>query len=352
MKTNILSNNNAVSALYDELKVLIDTAKSQIAIEVNATMTNLYWEIGKHINQYILHNKRAEYGKQIVVALSRQLQQEYGNSSFSEKNIRRMMQFAVAFPDEQIVVALSRQFSWSHFMALIPIEDKNKREFYIEMAKIEHWSYRTLRDRISSMLYERTAISKKPDKTIEKELAQLKDTQEITPDIVFRDPYFLNFLGLHDTYSEKDLESAILAELQNFIGELGTDFAFLARQKRITVDNEDYYIDLLFFHRRLRCLVALELKLGEFKAAYKGQMELYLRWLEKYERVEGENKPIGLILCAGKNEEHIELMHLDESNIRVAEYMTELPKQEILEQKLLQAINRAKAKLAITMDGE
>jgi predicted nuclease of restriction endonuclease-like (RecB) superfamily len=237
-------------------------------------------------------------------------------------------------------------------MALIPIEDKNKREFYIEMAKIEHWSYRTLRERISSMLYERTAISKKPDKTIEKELALLKDTKKITPDIVFRDPYFLNFLGLHDTYSEKDLEGAILAELQHFIGELGTDFAFLARQKRITVDNEDYYIDLLFFHRRLRCLVALELKLGEFKAAYKGQMELYLRWLEKYERVEGENKPIGLILCAGKNEEHIELMHLDESNIRVAEYMTELPKQEILEQKLLQAINQAKAKFAVTMNDE
>ena len=169
----------------------------------------------------------------------------------------------------------------------------------------------------------------------------------MTPNLVFRDPYLLNLFGLKDTYSEKDLESAIVAEMQRFIEELGTDFAFLARQKRITIDNEDYYIDLLFYHRRLHCLVAIDLKIDSFKAAYKGQMELYLRWLEKYERVEGENAPIGLILCAGKNDEHVELMHLEESNIRVAEYMTMLPDKKVLEQKLQKAIAYARERMAI-----
>jgi predicted nuclease of restriction endonuclease-like (RecB) superfamily len=183
---------------------------------------------------------------------------------------------------------------------------------------------------------------KKPDETIKKELKALKEEQKINADLVFKDPYFLDFLGLKDTYSEKDLENAILAELQSFLIELGNDFAFLARQKRITIDHTDYYIDLLFYHRRLKCLVALDLKLGDFEAGYKGQMELYLRYLEKYEKVEGENLPIGLILCSGKNEEHIELLDLEQSNIRVAEYLTILPPMKLLKEKLHKAIEYAK----------
>src|SRR5690606_14132389 len=220
-----------------------------------------------------------------------------------------------------------------------------KRDFYIEMCKLEKWSVRTFQDRIQSMLYERTAISKKPEQTIASDLKLLKSQQRLSPDLVFRDPYFLDFLGLSDMYSEKDLETSIIVELQRFIIELGSDFAFLARQKRISIDNRDYYIDLLFYHRRLKCLVAIDLKLGEFEAAYKGQMELYLRYLEKYERVEGENMPIGLILCTGKNEEHIELMQLDRSNIRVADYLTELPPQSVLRDKLHKAIEIARQKL-------
>lgn len=195
------------------------------------------------------------------------------------------------------------------------------------------------------MLYERTAISKKPEQTIINDLDLLKKEQKLNPDLVFRDPYFLDFLGLNDTYSEKDLEASIVAELQRFIIEMGSDFAFLARQKRISIDNRDYYIDLLFYHRRLKCLVAIDLKLGEFEASYKGQMELYLRYLEKYEQVEGENTPIGLILCTGKNEEHVELMQLDKSNIRVADYLTALPSQKILQEKLHKAIEIAHQKL-------
>jgi predicted nuclease of restriction endonuclease-like (RecB) superfamily len=211
---------------------------------------------------------------------------------------------------------------------------------------MERWSVRTFRERIDSMLYERTAISKMPDETIKNELASLKNTQQITPDLVFRDPYFLDFLGLHNSYSENDLESAILAELQNFIIELGSDFAFLARQKRITIDQDDYYIDLLFYHRKLKRLIAIDLKLGKFKASDKGQIELYLAWLAKHESMEGENKPLGLILCASKNEEHAELMQLEKSNIKIAEYLTQLPDMKLLEAKLQMSIERAKNRLA------
>ena len=176
------------------------------------------------------------------------------------------------------------------------------------------------------------------------DLNLLKNEQKLSPDMVFRDPYFLDFLGLRGMYSERDLESSILVALQEFISELGSDFAFLARQKRINIDARDYFIDLLFFHRRLKCLVAIDLKIGEFEAAYKGQMELYLRYLERYETVEGENAPIGLILCTGKNEEHIELMQLDKSNIRVAEYWTVLPSKEVLQERLHRAIAIARQK--------
>lgn len=212
------------------------------------------------------------------------------------------------------------------------------------MCKLEKWSVRTFGERIQSMLYERTAISRKPEQTIAKELALLKKEQQLNPDLVFRDPYFLDFLGLSDMYSEKDLETSIIVELQRFIIELGSDFAFMARQKRIIIDNRDYYIDLLFYHRRLKCLVAIDLKLGDFEAGFKGQMELYLRYLQINEQLEGENAPLGIILCTGKNEEHIELMQLDQSNIKVAEYLTILPSQEILKEKLHRAIAIATSK--------
>ena len=256
-----------------------------------------------------------------------------------------MIQFAEVFPDKKIVVTLSRQLSWSHFVSILPLKNDLQRDFYAEMCRIERWSVRTLRKKIDGMLYERTAISKKPEKLVKEELAVLREEDRLTPDMVFRDPYFLDFLGLKDTYSEKDLESSILWEMESFILELGVGFSFVARQKRIAIDNEDYYLDLLFFHRKLKRLIAIELKLGKFKAVYKGQMELYLRWLEKYEKESGEETPLGLILCAGKTSEQIELLQLDKSGIKVAEYMTELPKRELLEQKLHKAVELARKRL-------
>lgn len=340
--SNELSTSQVIA---DAVKQLINQSRQQVATAVNAEITRLYWQVGRRINEDVLNHNRAEYGKEIVATLSRQLTAEYG-SGWSEKLLRHCMQFAVVFPDEEIVSALRRQLSWTHIRMIIYINDPLKRAFYVELCQLERWSSRQLQERIQSMLFERTTISKKPEETIINDLTLLKDEQKLSPDLVFRDPYFLDFLGLADTYSERDLETAIIVELQRFITELGSDFAFMARQKRITIDNRDYYIDLLFYHRRLKCLVAIDLKIGEFEAGFKGQMELYLRYLEKYEQLDGENTPIGLILCTGKNEEHVELLQLDKSNIRVADYLTALPPQALLQEKLHRAIEIAHQKLA------
>jgi predicted nuclease of restriction endonuclease-like (RecB) superfamily len=330
--------------LLGDIRKLIELARQRVATAVNAELTILYWQIGSRIRQDILKEERAEYGKEIILILSNQLRVEYGRG-FTRRNLFNMIRFAEVFPDEKIVHALSTQLTWTHFREIIYLDTSLQREFYAEMCRVERWSTRTLKAKIQGMLFERTAISKKPEKLARQEIARLREEDKLTPDLVFRDPYFLDFLGLKDTYSEKDLESAILKEMENFILELGAGFSFLARQKRITVDNEDYYLDLLFFHRKLKRLIAIELKLGKFKAAYKGQMELYLRWLERHEHEPGEETPLGLILCAGKTTEHIELLQLDKSGIRVAEYMTELPKRELLQQKLHRAVLLARKRL-------
>jgi len=339
------------SRLINELVVLIEQGKKQIAYAANATTTLTYWHIGKRINCEVLENQRADYGKQIVVAVSRQLTAQYGRS-FEEKSLRRMMQFANIFEEEQIVVALTRQLSWNHFITLIPVKDTLQRDFYAQMCRIEGWSIRVLRKKIDSMLFERTAISKKPDELIKLELKALKETDKLTPDLVFKDPYFLDFVGLKDTYSEKSLEDAILREIEQFILELGNGFTFVERQKRMIIDGEDFKLDLLFYHRKLKRLVAIDLKLGKFKAAYKGQMELYLRWLEKNDMQPDENTPLGLILCAQGNHEQIELLQLGKAGIKIAEYLTELPDQQMLKQKLHLAIEQNKKRLSETTDRE
>jgi predicted nuclease of restriction endonuclease-like (RecB) superfamily len=349
--TDMVTNNTDLSVFVDgrlieDIRGLIESSKSRFAQAANAVLVILYWNVGKRIKTDILGNERAQYGGEIISALSGQLIAEYGKG-FSEKNLRRMIQFAEVFPDQQIVVSLTRQLSWTHFVALIPMKDPLQREFYAEMCRVERWSVRTLRKKINSMLYERTAISRKPAELVKQELDSLRNDDRMTPDLTFRDPYLLDFLGLSDTYSERDLESAILVELERFLLELGTDFSFLARQKRITIDNEDYYIDLLFYHRGMHCLVAIELKLGKFKAADKGQMELYLRWLDKYEKREGEGMPLGLILCAEKSYEHVELLRLEGSGIHIAEYLTDLPPIKVLEAKLHDAIRIAREQIAV-----
>lgn len=331
-------------ALLAELRGMIAEAREQVAQVANAALTTLYWRIGHRISRDILGEKRADYGKRIVASLGRQLAAEFG-AGFGEKNLHRMIQFAEAFPDEQIVAALRRQLGWTHFKAIIPLKDPLARDFYAEMCRVERWSTRTLARKIDSMLFERTAISKKPEEVAKAELAALRSEDRLTPTLVFRDPYILDFLGLKDRYLEKDLEDAILRELETLLLELGNGFAFLGRQIRIQIDSDDFYIDLLFYHRRLKRLIVIDLKLGDFKAEYKGQMELYLRWLAKHEQQPGEETPLGIILCAGKRTEQIELLELDQSGIHVAEYLTALPSRELLQQKLHDAIEVSRARL-------
>jgi predicted nuclease of restriction endonuclease-like (RecB) superfamily len=337
------------TALLADLRHLIHDAKQQATLAVNARLTMMYWHMGKRILSEILNGERAEYGKAVMASLSVSLAAEFGRG-FEEKNLRRMVQFAEAFPDESIVATLWRQLSWSHFRVLLPLNRPLQREFYAEMCRIEAWSVRTLSERIDSMLYERTALSSQPEELIQKELAALRSQGQLSPALILKDPYVLDFLDLQDRHLERNLEDAILYEMEQFILELGSGFAFVARQKRLQIDNDDFYIDLLFYNRKLKRLIAIDLKVGDFKAEHKGQMELYLRWLAKYEQETDELPPLGIILCTGKRQEQIELLELNKSGIHVAEYLTLLPPKDVFQQRLQQAIDNAQQRLHCRVD--
>lgn len=337
-------NPQAPGPLLGDIRQLIEQSRQQLVSTVNSALTTLYWHIGQRIRTEVLKEERAAYGEQIVSVLAKQLEADYGRG-FSAKNLRHMLRFAEVFPDAQIVSAARRQLSWTHFRTLIYIDDPLKRDFYLQMCQQEGWSTRTLQERLDSQLFERTALSKQPEELLAQELASLRDSGELKPALLLKDPYVLDFLGLNDRYLERDLEDAILRELELFLLELGAGFSFVARQKRIQIDHDDFYIDLLFYNRRLKRLVAIELKLGDFKPEYKGQMELYLRWLAKHEQEPGEAPPLGIILCSGKKYEQIELLELDASGIHVAEYLTVLPPKDVLQAKLHEAIARSRARL-------
>jgi predicted nuclease of restriction endonuclease-like (RecB) superfamily len=334
----------AQNALFQEIRQLIDDAKQRAAVTINSELTLLYWHIGKRIQTEVLQGQRAEYGKQIIPTLSMNLTQTYGKG-WSERQLRHCLYFAETFPDPEIVSALRRQLTWTHIKTLMYIDDPLKRDFYIEICRLEGWSSRQLQERIHSMLYERTALSRKPENAIRDDLERLRQGQPISPDLLLKDPYILDFLSLSDRYLEKDLEDAILREIEQFLLELGAGFTFVARQKRLQIDDDDFYIDLLFYNRKLKRLVAIDLKLGNFCPEYKSQMELYLRWLEKYDQEPDEQPPLGIILCAGKKQEQIQLLELDKSGIHVAEYLTVLPPKEVLQTKLHEAIVTARRRL-------
>ncbi|WP_273392487.1 PDDEXK nuclease domain-containing protein [Actinobacillus porcinus] len=336
-------------AFISEISQLIHSSKQLMAVAVNAELTLLYWHIGKRINDYILQGERAEYGQEIVKNLAQSLTDQFGKG-WSKRHLNYTMQFAATFPDLEIVHALRAQLSWTHFKQIIHIDDPIKREFYATMAAQERWSTRTLEERIGSLLFERTAISKKPDETIVQELALLREKGEYNQSLVLKDPYILDFLDLNDRYMEKDLEDAILREIEQFLLELGAGFTFVARQKRIQIDNDDFYIDLLFYNRKLKRLIAIELKTEAFKHAHKSQMELYLAWLAKYEQEADENPPLGIILCTSKKQEQVELLDLKQSDIHIAEYTTVLPSKEVLEQRLHLAVERARERFLNTKE--
>jgi predicted nuclease of restriction endonuclease-like (RecB) superfamily len=328
--------------LYTELSALIERSRQRLAGAVNAELTQLYWAIGTRLHRDVLGGERARYGDQLVARLGAQLANAFGRG-FETKNLRRMVQFAQAFPDTAIVATLSRQLSWSHVVSLLPLKSSEAQQFYAHRSAEERWSVRELRQQIERKAYERTALAS--TQALLTADAPPHAAQAAQAAQAFKDPYFLEFLGLPPGYDESDLETAILRQLEAFILELGRGFAFVERQKRMVIDGDDFYLDLLFYHRRLRCLVAVELKLGRFKAAHKGQMELYLKWLDKHERQPGEEAPIGLILCAESSREQVELLQMHKDGITVAEYWTELPPKAELERRLHLALVEAKERM-------
>jgi predicted nuclease of restriction endonuclease-like (RecB) superfamily len=332
-KKKVMVNPPDEISLFNDLANLIEHSRQQLAVVANSTLTLLFWQVGQRINTHILQKKRAEYGKQIVATLSTQLQERFGKN-FELRNVRRMLQFAEQFPDIEIVVPLARQLSWSHFIILLPLKNHEAKLYYAKKTIEESLGKRELRIQIANKTFERTAIAN----------TQLV-VQSPVPLNTFKDPYILNFLGLKDGYLENDLEAAILKELELFILEIGKGFAFIERQKRMIIDGEDFHLDLLFFHRKLKRLVAIDLKIGKFQAKDKGQMELYLKWLDRYEKQEGEEKPIGLILCAETSREQVELLEMHKDGIVVAEYWTELPPKKELEARLHQALIEARERL-------
>ena len=330
--------------LFEEVRQLIDTAKQRAAIAVNAQLTLLYWHIGKRIQTELLEEQRGEYGKQVILGLSQQLTQTYGRG-WGRRHLWNCLRFTEQFPDSEIVHTVCAQLSWSHMRLLSTMDDTLKRDFYIEIAQLEKWSVRQLKERIDSMLYERTALSLKPEEAIRHDLAQLREEQEVSTDLLLKDPYVLDFLNLKDRYTERDLEDAILRDIEKFLLEMGAGFTFVSRQKRLQIDDDDFYIDLVFYNRKLKRLVAIDLKIGNFRPEYKSQMELYLRWLQKHDQEPDEQPPLGIILCAGKKQEQIELLELNQSGIHVAEYLTVLPSKEVLQAKLHSAITAARSRL-------
>ena len=337
-KMNVMKEGNQESEfLINEISHLIEKAKIHVAREYNVTQLILNWMIGNRINDEILKSQRAEYGEQIVTEIAKILTLKYG-AGYSRPNLFRMIKFAKLFPKKEIISTMSRQLSWSHFVLIGGMDDQIKRDFYIQMCKAQKWSVRDLQKQIKGMLYERTAISKEPEKIAEATIKKLEDLNEMSASLIFKDPYFIDFVGGYNYSNEEELEGLILDNITKFLQELGNEFCFVARQKRMSISNKDRYLDLLFYNRRLRCLVALDLKIGEFEPAHKGQMEWYLNWLDTNEKLEHENKPLGIILCAGKDQEDIEYMKMDQTGIHVAQYITDLPPKDELEKKLHMAI--------------
>jgi len=322
-----------VNVLFERVSAIIDNRKLRAQTSVNSEATLMFWEVGQYVNSVVLAEKRASYGKQIVATLSLQLQEKYGNS-FELTNLRRMMRFAERFTDYQIVATLSPQLSWSHIIELLPLKSDEARVYYAQDVLSRQYGVRELRRQISRKAFERREIAN-----------SALTEQSIVPFNAFKDPFLLDILDLKENYLEADLKKAILADIQSFILEFGRGFAFIEKEKRMPIGEDDVKLDLLFYNRLLKRLVVVELKIGSFKAAYKSQMELYLAWLDENERQDGEEAPIGIILCATANRKKIEMLKMDRAGIAVAEYWTELPPKAIFEQKIKDIMQEAQERI-------
>jgi predicted nuclease of restriction endonuclease-like (RecB) superfamily len=309
-------------ALFGDVAGLIDGARTRAAAAVNSELVMLYWSVGKRVHEDVLGGERAEYGQAVVKRLAERLTERYGRG-WSRRNLEKMVHLAEWLPELEKCETLSPKLSWSHLFELLTIPDQQKRDFYAAFAVHERWSVRTLRTKIAGKLYERTVAARGSADGLGADLAAMSSTGGVEPSLAFRDPYVLDFLGLPSEHSEADLERGILDEMQRFLLELGVGFAFVERQKRMTVDGRDYRLDLLLYHITLRCYVALELKTRPLEPGDYGQMMLYLRWLNAHQRHDGDAAPIGLILCTQKGPEQVALLGLDSGEVRAAQYVTD-----------------------------
>jgi predicted nuclease of restriction endonuclease-like (RecB) superfamily len=357
--------------ILPDIRSLIETSRHHAAVTANLALVSLYWNIGRIITQDIQKNeRRAGYGEQLLENLGWKLTQEYGQG-YSRANLQDMRRFFEAFeicqplasesrsaqicyplaskfaatekvnpedtePQPRLSVDFTKHFhlGWTHYRILLSISDTLKRKFYFDQTASQRWSKRELQRQVEGALFERVALSKNTSKLVT--LEKKKGPPEVVHyEDIFKDPYLLDFLGLKGAYSEKDLEAAIIHNLEQFLIELGGDFCFIGRQYSMRIDDADYFLDLLFFHRGLRCLIAIDLKLGTFTAADKGQMDLYLAWLKEHEWRRGENEPLGLILCSSKKKQHVELLlRHGPHKMQVSEYLTKLPNKKLLEERL------------------
>ncbi|WP_347955797.1 PDDEXK nuclease domain-containing protein [Gordonia aichiensis] len=329
-----LARSDASDALLDQISTLIEQTRSAVATQANAALTLMNWQIGHLIDVEVLEQQRAEYAEEIVATLSQQLTDRYGRG-FDKSNLYRMVRFSQTFPDREIVATLGQQLSWSHFKVLFPVHSEEARAFYIQQTLNARLSVRALRELIGRQGFERREIAN----------AQTPGGSAVPLD-TFSDPYFLDFLGLKDSYAERDLEDALIRDMEAFLLEVGNGWTFVARQKRMTVGDDDFWLDLLFYSRPLHRLIAVELKIGRFKPAHEGQMKPYLKWLDRYERRYDEEPPLGLILCTETSREQIELLEMHKDGIVVAEYWTALPPRDELQQRITQIYRAAQERIA------
>lgn len=329
--------------LVDQVSTLIDEAQAVAAAQVNATLTLRNWYIGRMIDVEVLKEARAGYDQEIVATLSPKLTKRFGRG-FNQSSLYRMVKFSQTFPDIEIVATLSPKLSWSHFREIVALPHAEARSFYATEAAARNLSVRDLRHAISRKAFERREIAD----------SQIPEGSAVPLD-AFRDPVLLDMLGLADTFLERDLEAALLRDMEAFLLEAGRGWTFVERQKHMAFDGDDYYLDLLFYSRPLQRLIAVELKIGKFKPSYKGQMDFYLKWLNRYEREPHEEAPIGLILCTETSREQIELLELHKDGIVVAEYWTTLPPKAELQARIQAIYREAQERIArrqITATGD
>ena len=313
--------------IYKEIKSILEQARNKVYKVANSTMVEAYWNIGRVIVEKQGGSNKAEYGTALIKNLSKKMTKEFGKG-FTVANLKNMRQFYLTFQKSH---ALSDQLSWTHYRLLMRVENENARNFYIEECIKSNWSTRQLERQITTLFYERLLSSKDKEK-VSKEIYKLEPQIKKAEDII-RDPYVLEFLGLPENTSflEKNLEQALIDHLQKFLLELGRGFSFVARQKRITFDGRHFYIDLVFYNYLLKCFVLIDLKVGDLTHQDLGQMQMYVHYFEEEMMNEGDNPPIGIVLCADKSDSIVKYtLSKNETQVFASKYKAYLPSEEEL----------------------